>query len=45
MRNVDYIDLVPDRIPLYFKIPIKKLNSPLFLNFEYKKVTDINFTA
>ena len=37
--------MVPDRIPQYFKVPIKDLNSPLILDFHYRKSEDPFFAS
>lgn len=43
LATADDIDLVPDQIPLYFKIPVKGLNGPLQFCFDYAKNSDPYF--
>lgn len=39
------VDLVPNFIPLYYKIAVKDCNGPIRLSFEYSKAADPNFSA
>lgn len=43
--HVEDVDLVPERIPLYFKIPVKDLNGPIKICFHYTKSGDPKFSA